>query len=70
MTGEDFDYLIDHDPTGLLNEINRLEGVVDTLSEMLLFAVPYVEEGETFNKPTRRGLSKSIKAALAHLKES
>jgi hypothetical protein len=32
---------------------------------MLCDALPYVEEGEQFNKPTCRGLSKKIRAALA-----
>lgn len=34
-------------------------------ADLLLEALPFVEEGERFNKPTRRGLSGKIRAALA-----
>lgn len=35
------------------------------LLDLLLAALPYVEEGEQFNKPTGRELSKRIRAVLA-----
>lgn len=50
--------------------VNGCKGVEDpekTIPEILniiLEALPYVEESEEFNKPTRKGLSKRIKAAL------
>lgn len=65
-------------------EINNLDGftvaVVDTLAEAQLFsssidmldllieALPYVEEGEEFNKPSARGLSKKIRAIIERQK--
>lgn len=37
----------------------------EELLELLTDALPYVEEGEQFNKPTCRDLSKKIRAAIA-----
>jgi hypothetical protein len=34
------------------------------LLDLLAEALPYVEEGEEFNKPTQRGLSKKIRAII------
>jgi hypothetical protein len=34
------------------------------LLDLLAEALPYVEEGEEFNKPTQRGLSKKIRAIV------
>jgi hypothetical protein len=37
--------------------------------ELLYEALPYVLEGEEFNKPSRKGLSKQIRAAIAEIEE-
>lgn len=42
----------------------RLIAAAPDLLDLLNEAMPYVEEGETFNKPTRRDLSRRIRAAI------
>jgi len=40
---------------------------VPAMIEALYDALPYIEESEQFNKPTRRGLSKSVRAILRRI---
>jgi len=42
----------------------------DTMLDLLIEALPYVEEGEHFNKPTQRGLSKRIRAMIEESRNS
>lgn len=42
----------------------RLIAASPMLAELLLAALPYVEEGEEFNKPHKRNLSKQIRELL------
>jgi hypothetical protein len=45
----------------------RLIAAAPDLQEMLVEALPYVEESEQFNKPSCRTLSKRIRAKIAEL---
>lgn len=38
------------------------------LLTLLIEALPYVEEGEEFNKPTGKNLSKKIRASIENMK--
>lgn len=49
----------------LREEHNALANEHAAMLELLQDAVPYVEESEQFNKPSCRGLSKRILAAIA-----
>lgn len=46
----------------------RLIAAAPDLLDMLEDALPYVEEGEEFNKPSRRGLSKAIRATITKVR--
>ncbi len=43
----------------------RLIAAAPDLLRLLEDAIPYIEEGEQFNKPSCRGLSKAARAAIA-----
>jgi len=43
----------------------RLIAAAPFLLELLLSALPYIEEGEEFNKTTHRNLSKQVRAVIA-----
>jgi hypothetical protein len=43
----------------------RLIAAAPFLLELLLSALPYIEEGEEFNKLTHRNLSKQVRAVIA-----
>jgi hypothetical protein len=45
----------------------RLIAVAPDLLDFLFDALPYVEEGEEFNKPTHRNLSRDIRALLREI---
>lgn len=48
-----------------VRELVRRANAAGDLLELLTLALPYVEEGEQFNKPSCRDLSKKIRAAIA-----
>jgi hypothetical protein len=59
----------DKNPCGLARTVRQLsagplEQAAPDLLELVTLALPYVEEGEEFNHPAKRTLSKRIKAAL------
>lgn len=47
------------------DDLTTVLRAVPEMLDLLEDALPYVEEGEEFNKPTRRDLSKRIKAMLS-----
>ena len=49
------------------NARSRMVAALPALLDMLCEALPYVEEGEEFNKPTARTLSKKIRAMVERL---
>jgi hypothetical protein len=49
------------------NSNSRLIGSAPDLLDLLTDALPYVEEGEEFNKPGCRHLSKKIRAAIERI---
>ncbi|MFM2134449.1 MAG: hypothetical protein RL156_1730 [Bacteroidota bacterium] len=49
-------------PTAIHNA--RLIAAAPDMADLLLAALPYVEEGEEFNKPNCRTLSRDIRALL------
>ena len=50
-------------------QLDGVDNVVSHLGALLLAALPYVEEGESYNKPERRNLSKEIRYVLKQIGE-
>lgn len=57
--------ICEHGSLGRKCEICQRDDEIKELRALLEEAIPYVEESETFNKPSCRTLSKRIKAILA-----
>ena len=50
-------------------QLDGVDNVVSYLGALLLTALPYVEEGEKYNKPEKRNLPKEIRYVLKQIGE-